>query len=224
MTLVFLVASFFLGREVYAYYRYHNVTGIKKADLDKIDLNGYNKLMIVAHPDDETLWGGAHLIKDDYLVVCFSNRSNSTRNKEFSKAMEYSNDRYLMLDYPDKIFNKRSKWENVEKNIKADVKTLIEYKNWDCIVTHNKDGEYGHQHHKSLNKYVTQVVEDENQLDKLKYFGKFYKKRDFEENKDKLLPISDQLLEKKKEMLKVYKSQGFIEKNYGHMYGYEFEF
>ena len=27
-------------------------------------------LMIVAHPDDETLWGGAHLIEDNYYVVC----------------------------------------------------------------------------------------------------------------------------------------------------------
>lgn len=29
--------------------------------------------MIVAHPDDETLWGGSHLIDDNYLVVCMSN-------------------------------------------------------------------------------------------------------------------------------------------------------
>lgn len=28
--------------------------------------------MIVAHADDEILWGGAHLLADDYYVVCVS--------------------------------------------------------------------------------------------------------------------------------------------------------
>jgi len=225
MCVVSMLGLFFLGREAYAYYRYHHVQrNITKADIDKINLDGYNKLMIVAHPDDETIWAGAHLIKDDYFVVCMTNKSNKVRNAEFHKAIEFSNDRCMMLDYPDKIFNQRSDWDNIETNIKADVKTLVEYKNWDCIVTHNKDGEYGHQHHKSLNKFVTHVVEDENQLDKLQYFGKFYEKKDFEANKDKLIPIDENLLKKKKEMLKVYKSQSFIEGRYGHMYGYEHKF
>ena len=30
-------------------------------------------LMIVAHPDDETIWGGSHLLKGHYLVVCLTN-------------------------------------------------------------------------------------------------------------------------------------------------------
>ena len=32
--------------------------------LDTLDLKGVDRLMIVAHPDDESLWGGAHLAKD----------------------------------------------------------------------------------------------------------------------------------------------------------------
>ena len=36
-------------------------------DWDKVD-----NLMIVAHPDDETLWGSSYLIKDKYLVVCIT--------------------------------------------------------------------------------------------------------------------------------------------------------
>lgn len=33
-------------------------------EIDQIDLNDCQKLMIVAHPDDETIWGGDHLLKD----------------------------------------------------------------------------------------------------------------------------------------------------------------
>ena len=46
-------------------------------------LSGVNKLMVVAHPDDELLWGGLHLIDDDYLVVCITCGPNKVRVNEF---------------------------------------------------------------------------------------------------------------------------------------------
>lgn len=39
-------------------YRAHHVDPIAQSVLDQIDLEQAKKLMIVAHPDDETLWGG----------------------------------------------------------------------------------------------------------------------------------------------------------------------
>jgi len=219
-----MIASFLFGKKVYTYYRYHSVKGIEKADLDKLNLEGYNKLMIVAHPDDESLWGGAHLLRDDYLVVCLTNKSNEVRNKEFSKAMEYSKDKYIMLDYPDKIYNKRSNWdENIEKEIVKDVKTLLEYKNWDLVVTHNKNGEYGHQHHKSTHKFVTKALEEENQLDKVKYFGQVYYNKVIAEHLDELTPIGDEtLVQRKDEMCHIYKSQACVDASFSKNIPYEF--
>ena len=46
--------------------------------------------MIVAHPDDETIWGGGHLLQDDYLVICLTNGNNQIRAKEFEKVMDQS--------------------------------------------------------------------------------------------------------------------------------------
>ena len=37
-------------------------------------------LMIVAHPDDETIWGGSHLINGNYTVLCITNGNNKKRN------------------------------------------------------------------------------------------------------------------------------------------------
>ena len=50
-------------------------------DIEKLDLDKVNNLMIVAHPDDELLWGGAHLIRDNYLVVCITCGTSFTRFK-----------------------------------------------------------------------------------------------------------------------------------------------
>ena len=44
--------------------------------------------MIVAHADDDLLWGGMHLIKDKYVVVCVTCGTNELREKEFEKAMK----------------------------------------------------------------------------------------------------------------------------------------
>jgi LmbE family N-acetylglucosaminyl deacetylase len=49
-----------------------------------------NKLMIVAHPDDELVFGGAELIKygEQYKVVCISYKNDKIRSKEFQNVMK----------------------------------------------------------------------------------------------------------------------------------------
>ena len=57
-------------------------------------------LMIVAHPDDETIWGGSHLINGNYTVLCITNGNNKKRKKEFMKVMEKTHSKgiiYLFL-------------------------------------------------------------------------------------------------------------------------------
>ena len=44
---------------------------LHQKDFDQIDYKESQKLMIVAHPDDETIWGGSHLLEGNYLVVCY---------------------------------------------------------------------------------------------------------------------------------------------------------
>lgn len=44
----------------------------------------------------------------------------------------------------------------------------MNYRNWSKIVTHNPDGEYGHQHHKKTDELVTAVShENAEHYDKL---------------------------------------------------------
>lgn len=40
-------------------------------------------MMITAHPDDETLWGGGHLLEGEYLVVCMTHGWNEKRRTAF---------------------------------------------------------------------------------------------------------------------------------------------
>ena len=189
-----------------------------KQQLKKLELKNVNKLMIVAHPDDETIWGGANLIKDNYLVVCITCGTNRVRVEEIKNALDYSNDKLLMLDYPDKVMGKRSNWKSERKQIRKDLRTVLEYKDWDLVITHNPDGEYGHQHHKITSSMVTELY---GKRDNLYYFGKYYTKKEIDKLKPEVTLNKTLLKRKTKDMLPIYRSQDFINDKFGQMYPYE---
>lgn len=191
-------------------------------DLSNIDLEKAKKLMIVAHPDDETLWGGAHLLEDDYLVVCITCGPNKTRRKEFEKVMKETGDQYIMLGYPDKVLGMRSNWKEEKNQIYSDLKQIIELKDWELIVTHNKDGEYGHIHHKKTHSIVLDVYNDLNKEYPLYFFGKYYTKgklAKLDKKPDEIDPILYK--EKVNNLIEIYKSQAFIKTTFNQMFPYE---
>lgn len=187
-------------------------------NFQKINLKGYNKLMIVAHPDDETLWGGKALIEDDYLVVCITCGKVKSRVFEFVNVMHTTNDKYIMLGYPDKTNGERDNWDTVYEDITKDLKEIIKLKDWELIVVHNPEGEYGHIHHKMTSNIVTDIVENK---DILYYFGKYYSKKTIRDHYDELVSMSKKTLNTKKKIIGMYHTQDFIQTSFDQMFPYE---
>ena len=196
---------------------YHHTYEIHP-DFKKIKLDGYNKLMIVAHPDDEILWGGSGLIEDKYLVVCITCGTKKSRVYEFVNVMHETNDKYIMLGYPDKTNGERDNWETVYDDITKDINEIVNLKDWEQIVVHNPDGEYGHQHHKMTSAITTEVVSNK---DVLYYFGKYYSKKTIKEHYEELVPMKNKILEKKKKIIGMYHTQSFIQTTFDQMFPYE---
>lgn len=196
------------------------ITNLRNFD---VDLTNIDKVMFVAHPDDEMIWGGSHLIDDDYLVVCITCGSRADRVEEFKKVMNATGDKYIMLDYPDKTNGERDNWDTVYDDITKDVERILAMKDWKLIVTHNEDGEYGHIHHKMTHNIVTDVYKN-NYIndDNLYFFGKYYKKDKIDDVKDNLLEISDENYNKKNDIIyKYYTSQKSVADGLSHMFKYE---
>lgn len=158
---------------------------LKKSDLDKLHLTAVKNLMIVAHPDDEMLWGGAHLLSGEYLVVVLTNSYKPLRKDEFETAMSHTNDKCIILSYPDikkswydsehNYHYQVDEWSVCKNGIINDINLILNYKKWDTVVTHNPAGEYGHLHHKLTSKYVTYAVNNSpNSCKTLYYFGNYY--------------------------------------------------
>lgn len=116
-----------------------------------------DKLLIVAHPDDEILWGGINLlVQPGWFVICATHLNDPVRSKEFFRTMSFANvTKYVMFD---------SKDEYTEDEDEADAAFLgtpfenalkqLSGKQWKLVLTHNERGEYGHEHHRAIHRLV----------------------------------------------------------------------
>ncbi|KSU83341.1 GlcNAc-PI de-N-acetylase [Fictibacillus enclensis] len=146
-----------------------------------------NKLMVVAHPDDEIFFGGDELIQEKgWKVICISDRNDATRKKEFETVMKE-------VGAEHEIWNYRDAWtEHVNRHeLETDLRRVLAEREYKKIVTHNLKGEYGHPEHKALSEIM------DNMVDKNLYMFDFTIK--------KLLFFD--ILKRKLEILELYKSQ-----------------
>jgi len=128
---------------------------LKSAEVLNQSFNDYQskKLMIVAHPDDELIFGGAELIKygSEYKVICLTNKSNEIRSKEFKRVMEKLNVRsWEMFDYEDTLYPTQQ----------FDLEDILMSRQWEKVVTHNPIGEYGHPQHKLVFDIILNITND----------------------------------------------------------------
>lgn len=195
---------------------------VTKEMLDELPLSNCTKLMVVAHPDDETLWGGAHLTEGGWFVVCLTNGYNEVRKNEFYEVIKEFGCEGMILSYPDLLANgQRSTWTTECTSIAKDLNTVLKYKHWGMVATHNPNGEYGHIHHKMTSKLVTEEFYKTYWGTNLYYFGNWYSARILPIMEDSLRKVPEAALEKKLEALKLYTSQkGAVASNI-HMAEYE---
>lgn len=124
----------------------------------------FDKLMIVAHPDDELIFGGSELIKEKgWKVICVTNGSsnsvnifgnkNINRTDEFISLMDHLQCAYEIWDFEDNGFNCNWSYSVLYNKIYE----AINEKEYQKILTHNLDGEYGHIQHKFIGKVVYQM-------------------------------------------------------------------
>ena len=116
-----------------------------------------DKLLIVAHPDDDVLWGGMNLLlQPGWFVICASNGKHPLRSREFMKTMSFCNvTKWLIMDVSDKrytesdavadrIYSKTPSFEALLKKLSKQP--------WKVVLTHNEVGEYGHAHHRAVHR------------------------------------------------------------------------
>ena len=120
-----------------------------------------NCAVIVAHPDDETLWaGGTLLMHPDscWTVVALTRRDDPDRAPKFHKALEHYGAKGLMGDLDDGAEQKPLSTVEVEDAIMD----LLPSHRYDLVLTHSLWGEYTrHRRHEEVARAVMALRDSE---------------------------------------------------------------
>jgi LmbE family N-acetylglucosaminyl deacetylase len=113
--------------------------------------------VIVAHPDDETLWAGGTILSHPAwkcFIVCLCRRSDEDRSSRFYNVLRILKAEGIMGDLDDGPEQKPLERNEVEQTILK----LIPAGPFDLIISHNPNGEYTrHIRHEETGKAVIKL-------------------------------------------------------------------
>ncbi len=113
--------------------------------------------IIVAHPDDETLWAGGTILSNpswQWFIVCLCRGSDNDRAPKFLKALQILGSEGIMGDLDDGPEQKPLDENEPEHTILK----LLPHRHFDLIISHNPGGEYTrHIRHEETGKAVIKL-------------------------------------------------------------------
>ncbi len=159
-------------------------------------------LLIVAHPDDETLWAGGTILSYrswQWFIVCLCRDKDKDRAPRFNNALKILKSNGIMGDIDDAPEQKPLNEGEVERTILA----LIPSKHFDLIISHSPAGEYTkHIRHEEVGKAIINLwhagIISATQLWNFAYEdgNKNYYPRPFE-NASKCFKLTDRIWQRK---------------------------
>ncbi len=113
--------------------------------------------VIVAHPDDETLWAGGTILNHpswNFFIACLCRGDDNERAPRYRNALKILKSEGVIGDLDDGPDQKPLD----EKEVESKILELLPPKHFDLIITHNPTGEYTrHKRHEEVSKAVIRL-------------------------------------------------------------------
>lgn len=107
-----------------------------------------NGAIVVAHPDDETLWCGGLMLRHPscWTVICCSiPKTDPIRAWKFFSACDDLGAKPRLMPFGES-----------DARLPLDHLDDLDLSSFDCVVTHNAIGEYGHVHHIQIHRFIAE--------------------------------------------------------------------
>jgi len=159
-------------------------------------------LVVVAHPDDETIWMGGTLLSNsnnwDTTIISLCRKYDKDRAPKFKKVCKILRAKCFMSDLEDEQLNDIPR-EEVIKRLKR-----YSHRSYDYIFTHGKNGEYGHKRHIDVHKAVREMLKNRMLLAKKVFFFLYVKKGKFSypnKSSDRFINLNALYFKEKKKLI-----------------------
>ncbi len=117
-------------------------------------------IVIVAHPDDETIWSGGFILQNrewDWTVFSLCRSDDPDRAPKFEAVCRRLGAVGLISDLDD---SNPLKPINASEEIGCRILDAVGDVSWDLCLTHGENGEYGHLRHQQVHTEVLRLVKE----------------------------------------------------------------
>lgn len=145
--------------------------------------DGARALVLVAHPDDETIWMGGTILrypKANWTIFSLCRGDDQDRAPKFRRVCEYLKARPIITDLEDE--GKMTVEETIPVIKKLIQAQLGEKPRFDYVFTHGPNGEYSHPRHLGVNLATIEMIEANELITNhflLLHFKKIDKEKEF---------------------------------------------
>ncbi|MDO8625405.1 MAG: PIG-L family deacetylase [Candidatus Diapherotrites archaeon] len=119
-----------------------------------------NALVIVAHPDDETIWMGGFILAHPnwkWHIICLSRDTDSDRAPKFRKVCKELGAQGSIHGFKDD--DPLDEVQDIGK-LADGIARIVGDESFDFVFFHNKNGEYGHIRHRETHAAVMRLLDD----------------------------------------------------------------